>query len=88
MAVSVTIVLIPSLAMIVRNAAGVCQAPRIKRPGITTRTRFSARLVHQTEPSPIVASAIVSEQPVISHDAIGRRTGERNSRWKMGQGPG
>src|SRR5262249_47011246 len=41
-AVSVTMVLIPSRAMSARRTSGSCQAPRTNRPGTTTRTRFSA----------------------------------------------
>jgi hypothetical protein len=48
-AVSVTIVLIRSRAMIFRRASGDCQAPRIKRPGTRIRRRFSTRSVHQIE---------------------------------------
>jgi hypothetical protein len=72
-AVSVTIVLIRSRAMIARNASGLCQAPRIKRPGSTTRKFFSLIGFQRTPTSP--AAAIASAITPPSRRATGRLNG-------------
>src|ERR1700683_560983 len=77
-AVSVTIVLIRSRRIILCNAVGVCQPPRISWPGMITRTRFSSLFFHQdTAPTAVATqttTAIITRRRIATGWFMGAPT--------------